>query len=98
MSESLIECLWYGDCPNCGPEGELVAVAIQPSSLVCLKCLECATMFQAPGKLSLFESLAGGLLRPATRGDVAGAGWSAEPKGTIMASKQEIEYLWGEAK
>lgn len=96
MSDARVECLWFGDCPICGPEGELVAVVVEPSARVFLKCLECATMFQDPDNLSPFAPLAGGRLRPATRGDIAG--WKAEARGTITATQHEIEYLWAETK
>ena len=98
MSDDRVECLWFGDCPNCGPEGELVAVMIEPTSAAMLKCLECATMYRDPDSLSPFDTRATGTLRAAIRVDVAHAGWNVQARGTITATRREIEYCWEETK
>gem|GEM_PF-5683120 len=103
MSEARVECLWFGDCPICGPEGELVAVVIEPSSRVILKCLECALMYQTPDSLSSAQNLrltsrVGERMRPATCDDIALLDWKAEARDIITASQEEIEYFWAETK
>lgn len=103
MSEAGVECLWFGECPICGPEGELVAVVIEPSSRVLLKCLECALMIKTPDNVNKNKGLrltaqAGERMRPATRDDLELLDWKSQARGTIAASQEEIEYIWAEEK